>query len=381
MKIGIITFHASYNCGSILQCMALKQILEDKGEEVKIINFSSKEQQKLYSVFYKKINLKNIAKNILCIPGYKKIKDHYEQYEKYIQSVFGLKGNFLETSQEIQDKKYKFDMLIAGGDQVWNVNCEDFDKAYFLDFDKNTYKISYAPSLGATDINKSENADEYRTLLNRFNDLSCREVNGAKWLEKLTGRKIKLIADPTLLLTMDEWKSKIKDDLKLPFKEKFIFYYAFSYSPENNERIQEIAEQNNLKVVVIDAKQWYIKGLSKYKNFVLCDETGPNAFLNLMKLSEYVVTTSFHGTIFSLVFHKKFIYINGKKHETTDDRTSFLLKQLDLMHKYIYVDDVSINKLNEQIRYDIIDSKIAELKEKANRYIDENISKAKEEIE
>ena len=70
MKIGIITFHASYNCGSILQCMALKQILEDKGEEVKIINFSSKEQQKLYSVFYKKINLKNIAKNILCIPGY-----------------------------------------------------------------------------------------------------------------------------------------------------------------------------------------------------------------------------------------------------------------------------------------------------------------------
>lgn len=380
MKIGIITFHASYNCGSILQCIALKHVLEDKGEQVKIINFSSKEQQKLYSVLYKKINLKNIVKNILCLPGYGKIKDHYSQYEKYIQEVFDIQEDFLETSQEIKDKEYKFDMLIAGGDQIWNVNCDDFDTAYFLDFDQNTYKISYAPSLGATDINESPNASEYKILLNKFNDLSCREVNGAKWLEKLTGKRIKLIADPTLLLLMDEWKKEIKKPLKLSFKEKFIFYYAFSYSPENNERIQQIAEQNNLKVVVIDAKQWYIKGLGKYRNFVLCKETGPNAFLNLMNLSEYVVTTSFHGTIFSLVFHKKFVYINGKNHKSTDDRTSFLLEQLELMNKYIYVEDVSADKLNEEIKYDDIDHKIEQMKIKANKYIDENISKAKEEM-
>lgn len=379
MRVGIITFHASYNCGSILQCMALKQVLEKKDADVKIINFSSEEQQKLYSVFYKRINLKNFVKNFLCIRGYSSIKNHYDQYAKYIRSVFNLSGDFLQSSSEIRNSISKFDMLIAGGDQIWNVNCDDFDTAYFLDFDDDTYKISYSPSLGATDINKSSNAALYSDLLSKFDALSCREVNGAKWLHQLTGREVQLIADPTILLTADDWRKVIKQPLKLSFEGKFIFYYAFSYSAENNACVQHIAEENGLKVVVIDAKQWFIKRLDRYKNFILCEETGPNAFLNLMNAAEYVITTSFHGTVFSLIFHKKFVYINNKNHEPTDDRTSFLLEQMGLMDRYVFSEDVSTQKLNELIDYLLVDKSIDDMKSKAFNYIDENMEKALKE--
>lgn len=374
MKIGIVTFHASFNCGSILQCIALKSVLESKGHDVTVINYSSKDQQKLYSVLYKKFTLKNLAKNLLCIRGYQKIKSHYAQYESYIKNVFSLEGDYLKSSKEISEKGYQFDMLIAGGDQVWNVNCDDFSTVYFLDFDNNTYKISYSPSLGATDINNSMYADTYRKLLLKFDALSCREVNGKKWLEKLTGREVELIADPTMLLTMKEWSRKVENHYD--FSENFIFYYAFSYSKENNEHIQALAEEHNLKVMVIDAKQWYIKGLDKYKNFVLYDKTGPEAFLNLMEKAKCVITTSFHGTVFSLLFHKQFVYINNKNHEPTDDRTSFLLEQMGMMDRYIFVEDMTWNRIMSAIDYKLIDDLIIDMRKKANSYLESNIMAA-----
>lgn len=379
MEIGIVTFHASYNCGSILQAMALKQILEKKGHKVEIINFSSEGQQKLYSVFYKKLTLKNIIKNFLCIRGYSKIKKHYCQYKEYITHAFLLKGDYFHSSNEIKKAHHQYDMLIAGGDQIWNVNCDDFSTVYFLDFDDNTYKISYSPSLGATDITKSPRAQDYKNLLMKFNALSCREVNGKKWLEQLTGREVELIADPTMLLTEKDWEEKINHNIEYPFAQEFIFYYAFSYSAENNKCVQRLAEEHNLKVVVIDAKQWFIKGLDRYKNFILCEQTGPEAFLNLMKDSKCVVTTSFHGTVFSLIFHKNFIYINNKNHELTDDRTSFLLKQMNLMDHYIFAEDVTWKKIMEPIDYGYVKKSIDTMKKKANNYLDNNIKMAQKQ--
>ena len=317
-KIGIMTFHASYNCGSILQGMALQNILQNKfNKESEIIDFSNEGQQKVYSVMYKKLTVINIAKNILCIPGIKMIKKHYEEYEKYIRSHFVLSEKSYSKESELHGIEKNYSMLIAGSDQIWNTKCDDADPAYFLSFAKNIKKIAYAPSLGATNILEIENAEEYKKYLDDFNYLSAREHNGKKWLEELTDRNVELVLDPTLLLTKEEWEKYIEKDIGI--KGDFIFYYAFSYDKENNEKIQEIAEKNNLKVIIIDAKQWYIKRLYKYKNFVLSDYTGPNAFLYLMKNSKYVITTSLHGAAFSSIFNKQFAYVNRKKHNPADD--------------------------------------------------------------
>ena len=368
-KIGIMTFHASYNCGSILQGMALQNILQNKfNKESEIIDFSNEGQQKVYSVMYKKLTLKNIAKNILCIPGIKMIKKHYEEYEKYIRSHFVLSEKSYSKESELHGIEKNYSMLIAGSDQIWNTKCDDADPAYFLSFAKNIKKIAYAPSLGATNILEIENAEEYKKYLDDFNYLSAREHNGKKWLEELTDRNVELVLDPTLLLTKEEWEKYIEKDIGI--KGDFIFYNAISYNKENNEKIQEKKKKNNLKVIIIDAKQWYIKRLYKYKNFVLSDYTGPNAFLYLMKNSKYVITTSLHGAAFSSIFNKQFAYVNRKKHNPADDRAKSMLTLLNALDRFKHIDDINIELLNTPIDYKKIEEDKKVLKEKSLKYLE-----------
>ena len=375
MKVGIATFQWSYNCGSILQCMALRDTIASRGHEVDVINYSSPAQRRLYSVFYPWSGVKNIAKNVLCIPGCRTIADHYAQYRAYIKSRFGYAEEPMSSSEMLREHLLHYDVLVAGGDQVWNVNCDDFSTVYFLDFDDTAYKFSYSPSLGATDINESPEAEHYARLLGRFAELSCREPNGQRRLERLTGRDVSLALDPTLLLAADEWRGRASGSI--PFDPNgYIFYYAFSYSRANNARIQEIAERLNLPVVVIDAKQWYIKRLGRYKNFVLSKETGPNAFLKLMDGARYVVTTSFHGTAFSMIYRKQFCYINIPNHDPGDDRTSFLMERLGLTDRFIPIEDLTAELLDRRIDYGEALGKLESLKSSSLEYLDRNLERA-----
>lgn len=378
MKIGDITFQWSYNCGSILQCMALRRVLQSLGNEVEVINFSTPEQRRLYSVFYPWSSVRNIAKNLLCMPGHAKIADHYAQYDAYIKAQFGYEEEPMASSEELRERLPCFDALVAGGDQVWNVNVQDFSTAYFLDFSDNTYKFSYSPSLGATDINLSPNAQEYSELLSKFSGISCREPNGAKRLHQLTGRDVELVLDPSLLLSAEEWRQEVNDpDVGVP-SCSFIFYYAFSYSADNNAAIERLAEELDMPVIVIDAKQWYIRRLSQYKHFVLSETTGPEAFLKYMDRAAYVVTTSFHGTAFSIIFGKQFAYINLPKHDAGDDRTSFLVDELGLDDRFIMVDSLSSGMLRRTIDWRGVYVKLDRMQQLSLSYIVRNLERARD---
>ena len=377
MNVGNVTFQWSYNCGSILQCMALRRVLTEKGNEVTVINFSTPEQRRLYSVFFPWSGARNIVKNLLCVPGRSKIADHYAQYHDYIMQQFGYDAEPYRTSAELRTNLPRYDALVAGGDQVWNVNVQDFSTVYMLDFSDDAYKFSYSPSLGATDINDSPNADEYTALLRGFGELSCREPNGVKRLERLLGRKVELALDPTMLLTADDWRTEVEEpDAGLPNGD-FIFYYAFSYSADNNQAIERLAEQLGMQVVINDDKQWYIRRLSRYKMFVLSEETGPNAFLKYMDKAAYVVTTSFHGTAFSTIFHKRFAYIDIPSHDAGDDRTSFLVEKLGLDGRFITVEELSKDMLDNHIDYEEVDARLQKLQESSLAYIDRNLERAR----
>lgn len=378
MKIGIVTFHASYNCGSILQCRALVYLLQSRHQDVQVVNYSNIGQQRMYSVFLPNTSLRNIVKNVLSIPGRKMIADHYAQYEKYINERLPLSGKVMSNKHELATLP-NYDVLIAGGDQVWNVGVDDFDTTYFLDFNKDAYKFSFSPSLGARNINNDEQRDVYRELLLQFNQISCREVNGQKWLEQLTNRSVRLVADPTLLVTKEQWQGLTDYKDKLP--EEFIFYYAFAYSPENNKAVERIAAHYDIPVIVIDAKQWFIRDLKKYSHFQLSQTTGPNTFLQLMDKARFVLTTSFHGTVFSLNFGKQFLYIETKNHESTDDRTSFILKQMGLLNRYLNPDQITPMALEHPIDREKVLQELETLRADANSYLDENLQSAAEGLE
>lgn len=347
-KIGIITFHASYNCGSMLQAYALQKTIQRRyGALCEIINYSNPEQQRMYSILYKPRNIKDVFRNMLNLVFYYKIKKHCIDYEKFQKNNFHLSGTRIDSLKELQESNIDYDVYIAGSDQVWNINARDFDDAYFLPFVKSGTKVAYAVSLGATNPNHLNNRMTYAAYLESFNGISVREKNAQRWIGKLTNKNISICVDPTLLLPTDEWK-KITGEREI--KGKYIFWYTMVYKKEIREIVTKIGKKYHMPIYVLDAREWSRRALYLH-GIKLADNGGPGSFLSLIKNAELIITSSFHGAVFSNIFKKNFWYINIHNKNTDDDRASFLLSQLGLQDRYIGTKEVLVKNLLSPPKY------------------------------
>ena len=138
-KIGIITFHNSYNCGSMLESYAIQHWLNKNGYNAEIIDYASEGQKNLYAVFEKHLSLRSIVKNLILMPHYRRLKNNNKEYEKF-KNTFYKKSKPISSRTELESTNY--DILVAGSDQIWNTTIADFDYAYYLDFSKTAKNIS-----------------------------------------------------------------------------------------------------------------------------------------------------------------------------------------------------------------------------------------------
>lgn len=382
MKIGIITFHASHNCGSMLQAYALCKVLRDEyHQDAELIDFSNSGSRQMYSLWNNKMfyrsgrpNMNVWKTNVSNLFHYKAVKSVMNDYEafssKYLQKS---KGTYKNTKQ-LKGIEQNYDMLLSGGDQVWNICCTDADDAYFLSFAHNVKKVAYSPSLGAMNILKyAKNPDKYRKYLLDYDFLSVRELNGQKWLKELVGEDVPIVPDPTLLLSADEW-CKV---LPVPQIEgKYIFNYAFSYGNEENNRIlKQISDKYDLPVYIIDAKSYYRYNLEKKYGFKLYKQSGPLAFLGLMKNAELVLTQSFHGSLFAAKFNRCFwSYKNAVVRNPDDDRARCVLNQLGLIDRYQTFSDLLGMDLMQPINYRIVNPILDELSKNGKDYLTKILS-------
>lgn len=370
MKIGIITFHASLNCGSMLQAYALQDILSRKyGADVEIINYSNFGQRSYYAnwdIFPKPSIQKN---NLKALRYHNMINAMRNDYMKFSEKYFHLSGPLIKKYSGLNDIDKKYDIVIAGGDQVWNVRCRDADKAYFLSFVRNAKKVAYSPSLGARNINKvSLRPQMYSELIKDFDFLSVREDNGQKWIKELTGIEVPIIADPTILLTKEQWEERL--DIE-PIDEKFILFYAFSYANEhNNELLEKVSKKYQLPIYIIDNKQWSIHKLDRF-GIRLWKHSGPEALLSLMNSAQIVLVQSFHGIVFSALFHKTFWSLrNAFIKNPDDDRARVILRQTGLKKRAICYDDLLNTDLTSPIEFGEIDQRMRDMRERAFNYIE-----------
>lgn len=338
-KIGIITFHASYNCGSMLQAYALQNILKDRyGAKCEIIDFSNSEQKRMYSILYRPRKIKDIFRNVLNMLFYKKIKSHNTDYSAFLKNNLLLSEQHYDSISGLEKIQHDYDIYITGSDQVWNIKAQDFDEAYFLPFVKRGKKLAYAVSLGATNPNHccEEDKTKYAKYINSFDAISAREGNAQKWIQELSGRNIDICVDPTLLMEPEAW-NKIAGPREI--KGKYIFWYTMIYRREISDIIAQIGKKYNMPVFVLDAKEWSRRGLY-LRGIHLAKNGGPSSFLSLMKNAEIVITSSFHGSVFCNVFKKNFWYINIHDKDSDDDRASYLLNQLGMKSRYIKIRDI-----------------------------------------
>lgn len=364
MKIGILTFHCAHNYGAVLQCYALQETLKQMGHNVEIIDYRPKYLLTPYTIFDKKrflsknpISLiKHCIKETLLLPA--RIKRH-NAFDKFINNRLNLSHRIIKRT--IPDN---YDVYIMGSDQIWNPKItQGFDPVYlgYFDFPKGRKKyISYAASMETNELN-AETRDLYIKALNNFDAISVREAKLAELLQPLTLKKIETVLDPTLIADIATWKSIIN---RPNIKHKYILVYQVRNNKNTMRIASEIANQINAVVIEVTSRL----DIHFRKNRFQCTST--EKFLGLVKDAACIVTTSFHGTVFSIIFNRPFYCI--QLDDNMDNRSQSLLEQIGLSERMIKKDDTpNFTKIDYNDR---INKSILKLREKSLCYLRDNIN-------
>jgi hypothetical protein len=345
MKVGIITFHRALNYGAVLQTYALQQILDEMGIESDVIDYECKTINDNYNgIIFSKCNRK---KEYLNAVGYfVKTKNKRNNFDKFISESLQLSSKC--NRQNIGSIETEYDCFITGSDQVFNDKCTGFDTTYFLDFVKNPLmRNSYAASFGFQQVPDALKG-KYTELLNSFNNISVREEQGIKIVKELTGKKAVKNVDPTLALNSKQWEKKIKNNFR---NDKYIFVYTVMDPVNLVQYAVELSHKTGFKVVYLHGN---IETYSTSNSNGVVENiysASPDDFLNYIYHAEYIITNSFHGTVFSIIYKKKFIVeLEAWKY---NKRAEELLKSLNINGHVL--SDINLDTIDDNCDWDEIE--------------------------
>lgn len=323
-KIGIITMHRINNYGSVLQAFALQYIIEKMGFDVQLIDYN-------YPNIFQYTRGVALPKNDWKAKVIKSMS-WLHPYNRYDYKFQDFRNRYFKLSPYYKDfdvihqKAISYDLYITGSDQVWNPKFTKGDTTFLLDFaEKNANKISYASSFSCTQLGKEYEAT-YSELLAQYQAISVREWGGVELVKRLTGQQAVITVDPTLLLDDNAWKTVVSKRCR--YSKNYILLYVLSYSFNPIPYIYDLAlylsKELDLRIVVLGKHPY----LSKYKNVESILDAGPLEFLQLIENAVCVVTSSFHGTAFSVNYKKPVYAVVNDKND--DDRISSFLSDLSL---------------------------------------------------
>lgn len=355
MKVGIITFNRAINYGAVLQSYALKNKIVSLGHKCEILNYCCKEVEKVASPFYIKSKSPKDILIFLMQIGMRITKN--KKFRRFAENYLDVSDKVL-TSENIGEYTKDFDLLITGSDQVWNYEITGLDENYFLKFaGKNTKTASYAASFGVSEI-PDEYKEKYRELISNIQVLSVREEAGYKLVNELVGREAEISIDPVFLPEREQWKK-----ITAPIQDSEDYILVYSINKADCYKIAEkVSERTGLKIVGLQTPM---------SNTVKCKairKESPEEFLSWLSNAKYIITDSFHGTAFSIIFNKQFVLCGGGEGTHRLSRQQTLLEKTGLTNRVC--DLTSFEKLYEQIDYAQVNEKVAMLRKSATDYLD-----------
>ena len=355
MKIGILTFHRATNYGAILQAYALIQYLINQGYDAKIVDYKPKGMGILYAPinvpgFLKKI--KRIVLNLLMLPSLLTRYKKREMFWKYINKVL--------SSGDLP----RMDAYIVGSDQVWSVCFTGgIDNLYWGQFDRNGAKlISYAGS-AAENMGDSFYSNENAKLLESFDFISVREKELQGYLQtQIPNKKIEKVLDPTLMAGVDFFDELIADEM--PLEKTYVLVYQVIRTKDAliSEYAKQIASRAGWDIVEIKNSRLYICSQGKFS--ISKELQNPTQFVSLFKYAQFVITTSFHGTAFSLMFNRPFNVVSIS--DEVDSRSKDLLMQLNLTDRLVLL---PLNKVQKNIDWKDVNSRLQELRMPSREFL------------
>lgn len=327
--VGIITFHRALNYGAVLQAYALQQKLQQMGLDNELIDYRCEAIQKAHRIRF-------TWKNPM---GYFIKKKTEKAFHQFLEEKCKMSAPL-----EAGSTPSGYEACIAGSDQIWNQKLSGGDLAYYLK-DVSAKKYSYAASMGGYMFEKGNTSYEY---LRDFSGLSMREQSGAVYIGDLLNKEVSVHIDPVMLLTADQWK-KIAKHRKLG---NYILLYMIGYKREVVEEAKRLSKLRGLPVFWLSDSVRRIPGVRQQR---CCS---PEEFIGMFADSTCIVTNSFHGTAFSILFEKEF-YSAAKVDGVLNTRVGYLLQWTGLKEcttqnigKKIQPDWNLVQELLEQKRQD-----------------------------
>ena len=348
MKIGILTFHRACNYGAVLQCYALQEILKSLGHDCMVIDYVQPHTE----LIYKGLSIKRLC---MLFPHLKKIFHYLIKYQwrchrkKIFYDFIHKYLNLTASCNEINIPK-DFDAYIIGSDQVWGMAClgGHEDSVYMGNFQHhiNSKVFTYAVSTNVHSLLQL-GSKKLKDYANNIDIISFREINVGKEFYNLTEKEYRIDVDPTLLTDASLWNNLIISQWS---EKNYIVVYQVRY-PQGKKYLLEKAKKlaASLKCEIVDLSS---------------KEYSPQDFVSAIKYARYILTSSFHATIFSLIFRKHFCAV--KLNDGHDNRYEDLLKTIGAEKLLVSGDFIPPM---EEINYDLIFKNIEMMRQSSMLYL------------
>ena len=380
--VGIITVHHYGNYGSALQAYASQRVFEKLGYDVFIIDYRSpsafyvtkrfmKYGDKDDS-FYHKLErrsvspIKRIIGNVVSKPHIARIlyrrfgmRRGIRLYDFWLDNLRMTRR--YDSLRELYANPPHFDIYVVGGDQLWNPYITYNNPAYFLAFaDKGAKKISYSTSIGIPCI-PDEALPTFKRGIANLSTIMLREDEGVDYLHSL-GVKAERVLDPTLMLTGDEWITKQDRHFKLPFV-KYVLAYILDPTDWTAELTDVVRKQTGLPVIVIGRR----RKSAASEGYLYVGNIEVSTFITLFANAEIVVTNSFHGMAFTVIFGKVLVatYRSEETDVSMNSRFRNLAGMLNLSCCLYNRSNFSPEKISYRMDYDRINALLETYREQS----------------
>lgn len=389
-KAAIITFHFARNCGAMLQCYALQTVLERYGCEVSVIDYQPWYHINRYAAFKnpftfgrkrkreapvgKNKNIEMLKGFLRAILSWGKFLDKMPQDKAanhFMHKYLNLTGRY-RTIQQLRKRPPMADIYITGSDQVWNLKLtEGFDEAYYLRFGKeNTRRITYA--VGANFdytplIGKQFSINEtLKLMIASIDAFSLREAKYKEVVQNVArDKEISISLDPTLLLDKSAYEAI--EERPACIQEHFILTYIMPNASAHAiiKAAEKLSAETGFPVVDVNA---YPLGINKkIADHRVCSA---NEFLWYVHNADYILTNSFHGTVFSMIFQKRFAVI---PHTETGIRVTEMLEKFNLSDHVATSSDSAVESVRRDIEFNKMKETMTECRKKSLEYLSEQI--------
>lgn len=377
--IGVCIKYAHENYGGMLQAYATISLLEKFGIKYELIRYDKSHslafKVKALSRIFNSIFLNDKVEVLKKKIGKKKHPEFAKNDAIRMQAFHDFASekfiNLAPVSvgyKQLCADSLKYSAVVTGSDQLWSPAGLSTNFFNLMFVDDSVRKISYASSFGVSNIPWYQKK-RTKQFLNRFDYISMRENRGAEIVKELLGKNVPVVVDPVMMFTASEWDELIPQ--KQITEGEYIFAYFLGDNHEFRKAVKNLSKQTGLKIVALRHMDQYVPTDEQFGDEAPYN-VGPVEFLNLLRRAKYVCTDSFHGSAFSIIYHKQFIvfnrYSNKSKHSKNSriDTLCINLGVADRRYNSNFVRQIQI-----PIDYSSVDSNIKKLKQEAYDYLND----------